>query len=207
MRLGHGRLAPWETEVAGRVKVQHKIDLDWLLRVRVVIARCGEMDANKWWNTNGQLGPLGAKVLRRGFPRTHHFAQARSVFAVAEHRCAQVFNPPNCATHWRLTDGIEDAFDEKWESWVDHAKDWAPFFEAVADVKTFDVPTLLEQFKLVTNADVAEAQSFRRSAEGKAVQSQGVFSADEHSATLLALGFAKGAKGELCVPYARLDGA
>jgi hypothetical protein len=53
-----------------------KIDLDWLLRVRVVVARCGEMDALRWWNTAGQLGPYGAKVLGRGFPRTHYFAQA-----------------------------------------------------------------------------------------------------------------------------------
>jgi hypothetical protein len=42
--------------------VEREIDLDWLLRVRLV-ARCGEMDAPKWWNTNGQLGPYGAKVL------------------------------------------------------------------------------------------------------------------------------------------------
>src|SRR5208283_4797151 len=27
-------------------------------------ARCGEMDAQRWWNTQGQLGPYGAKVGR-----------------------------------------------------------------------------------------------------------------------------------------------
>jgi hypothetical protein len=37
--------------------VETKIDLDWLLRVRVAVARCGEMDAQRWWNTEGQLGP------------------------------------------------------------------------------------------------------------------------------------------------------
>jgi len=180
-------LAPWETEVAGKVKVKHKIDLDWLFRVRVVIARCGEMDANKWWNTNGQLGPLGAKVLRRGFPRTHYFAQARSVFAVAEGRCAQVFNPPNCATLWHLTDGIEDEFDAKWESWIDHAKDWAPFFEAGAKLQSFDVAAVLEQFKLMTSADISEAGALKRSAEGKAVQTPHVFASDQQSVMLLAL--------------------
>ena len=55
------------------------MDLGWLLRLRLIVARCGEMDAQCWWNTEGQLGPYGAKVLKRGFPRTHHFAQARSV--------------------------------------------------------------------------------------------------------------------------------
>jgi hypothetical protein len=39
------------------VELTEKFDLDWLLRVRVVVARCGEMDAQRWWNTEGQLGP------------------------------------------------------------------------------------------------------------------------------------------------------
>ena len=37
----------------GWAEVEQKIDLDWLLRVRVVVARCGEMDAQRWWNTEG----------------------------------------------------------------------------------------------------------------------------------------------------------
>ena len=57
------------------------IDLDRLLKLRLVVARFGEMDGARWWNTKGQLGRLGAAALRRGFPRTHRFAQARAVFA------------------------------------------------------------------------------------------------------------------------------
>ena len=53
------------------------LDLERLLKLRLVVARFGEMDLAKWWNTKGQLGRLGA-ALRRGLPRTHHFAQARS---------------------------------------------------------------------------------------------------------------------------------
>src|SRR6266481_4894558 len=62
------------------------IDLDRLLKLRLVVARFGEMDVAKWWNTKGQLGRLGSAALRRGFPRTHYFAQARSVFAVVGDR-------------------------------------------------------------------------------------------------------------------------
>jgi len=51
-------------------------DLDRLLKLRVIVARFGEMDMAKRWNTNGQLGPLGSSTVRRGLPRTHHFAQA-----------------------------------------------------------------------------------------------------------------------------------
>jgi hypothetical protein len=46
------------------------LDIEWLLKVRTVVARTGEMDLARWWNSNGQLGPKGASVLRRGFPRT-----------------------------------------------------------------------------------------------------------------------------------------
>jgi hypothetical protein len=56
------------------------IDLDRLLKLRLIVARFGEMDLAKWWNTKGQLGRLGAAAVRRGFPRTHHFARARAVF-------------------------------------------------------------------------------------------------------------------------------
>jgi hypothetical protein len=85
----------------------HTIDFDRLLKLRLVVARFGEMDIAKWWNTKGQLGRLDAAALRRGFPRTHHFAQARSVFAVAAHRCSEVFEPPGCVTLWRLPEAVE----------------------------------------------------------------------------------------------------
>jgi hypothetical protein len=48
---------------------EDELDLAWLLKVRTVVARIGEMDLARWWNSTGQLGPHGASVLRRGFPR------------------------------------------------------------------------------------------------------------------------------------------
>ena len=89
------------------------VDLGRPLELRLVGARFGEMDGAKWWNTKGQLGRLGAMALRRGFPRTHRFAQARSVFAVAAHRCAEVFDAPGYVTLWHLPDSIEDEFDAR----------------------------------------------------------------------------------------------
>lgn len=99
------------------------INLELLLKLRLVVARFGEMDVARWWNTRGQLGRLGTAALRRGFPRTHHFAQARSVFAVAAHRCSEVFDPPHSVTLWRLSESIEEDFDAHWEQWLDHAAD------------------------------------------------------------------------------------
>ena len=155
--------------------VEQKIDLEWVLRIRVVVARCGEMDAMKWWNTNGQLGPYGAKVLRRGFPRTHYFAQARSVFAVAAHRCAQVFDPPDAATLWRLTDDVEAAFDARWEGWLDSADSWKPFFESVEALKEFDVAIALSILSLVAADDVDAARKLGIDGGGKGVLVPGAF--------------------------------
>ena len=127
------------------------------------------MDAQRWWNTEGQLGPYGAKVLRRGFPRTHHFVQARSVFAVAAHRCAEVFDPPDAATFWRLSDEVEEAFDARWEGWLDAAPTWAPFFESVAALRGFDVAAALKGLSLVDDADVEAAARLKLSDGEKGV--------------------------------------
>jgi len=69
------------------------IDLNHFLKLRLVVARFGDMDGAGWWNTQGILGTAGRSVLSRGFPTTHRFAQARIVCSVAAARCAAVFAP------------------------------------------------------------------------------------------------------------------
>jgi hypothetical protein len=179
------------------------IDLDRVLKLRLVVARFGEMDLAKWWNTKGQLGPLGAAALRRGFPRTHHFAQARSVFALAAHRCAEVFEPPGSVTLWRLPEAVEEEFDTRWEHWLDHAAEWQPFFRKLETLAGTDLVGALRGFEVVSDRDVEGLARLRRSAEGKAVPLPGVFSPTDTDVTLLALGFARGEIGALAVPYAR----
>jgi hypothetical protein len=168
-----------------------EIKFDWLMKTRCVIARCGEMDVKKWWNTTGQLGPYGAKALARGFPRTHFFAQARSVFAVASHRCAQVFDPPDSVTIWKLTETIEDQFDGYWEAFLDDAAAWNEFFNELAAANTYGVPDLLKHFGLVDDQEIAQAASLKRSSEGKAVFVPGVFGAERSIVAALALAFSK----------------
>jgi hypothetical protein len=41
------------------MKASH-LDFDHLLELRLAVARFGEVDLPRWWNTNGQLGSLGA---------------------------------------------------------------------------------------------------------------------------------------------------
>jgi hypothetical protein len=177
------------------------MDLDLLLKLRLVVGRFGEMDLAKWWNTKGQLGKYGQAALLRGFPRTHAFAQARSVFAVAAQRCKEVFDPPDSATLWRLDEQTEEAFDSKWERWLDHASEWRNFFEDVQAISATDLAGILKHFGLIETSHTETLAKMRRSAEGRAVPlSQSYAATDEHI-TLLALGFARGEAGALAVPY------
>ncbi|HEX4964763.1 MAG TPA: BrxE family protein [Thermoanaerobaculia bacterium] len=181
------------------------IDLDHLLKLRLVVGRYGEMDLAKWWNTRGQLGSYGTSALRRGFPRTHYFAQARSVFAVAAHRCAQVFEDPRSVTLWRLPETLEEEFDARWEHWLDHGEDWAAFF---AKLETLEVESLIEVlrgFALASPEDAQACSRLTRSPGIPAVALSGVFRNDDVTATLLALGFARGGKGDLAVPFIRRE--
>jgi hypothetical protein len=182
---------------------EQELDLAWLLKVRTVVARIGEMDLARWWNSTGQLGPQGASVLRRGLPRTHHFAQARSVFAVAAARCAQIFDPPDSVTLWRLTDPLEERLETLWEGWLDDAKSWRPFFERVAAIKAPDLSACLTDLDLVTTDEVAAIHSLKKSTDGRSMQMPALFDGSRKSVVMLALSFGYGSQGNLVVPYAR----
>jgi hypothetical protein len=181
------------------------IDLDRLLKLRLVVARHGEMDGARWWNTQGMLGPRGAVVLGRGFPSTHYFAQARVVFAVARSRCQELFNPPRCMTLWNLPAEVEDQFEEHWQSWLDDAERWAPLFEALAAHSGTDLPTTLGEFDLVSASQLEVISTLRRSAENRAVLVPGALYPNDQSITLLAAAFSLGAPGSLTIPYATLE--
>jgi len=177
-----------------------ELDCERLLQLRLVVARVGEMDLARWWNTNGQLGQLGTAVLTRGFRRTHHFAQARSVFAVATHRCREVYDPPGAVTLWSLPAEMEDDLDLRWDQWIDDASAWAGFFEQLESCSP-DLETELVRFGLVTDADVERVRKLRRSAEQRAVAVPGEFAGTTADVTTLALAFARGDIAGLAVPY------
>jgi hypothetical protein len=77
--------------VAKSADLKADLDLEWLLKVRTVVARIGEMDLSRWWNSNGQLGPQGASVLRRGLPRS--VRQERAVTRDAAPAVCQSLDP------------------------------------------------------------------------------------------------------------------
>lgn len=183
---------------------QRSLDLDRLLKQRLAVARFGEMDNARWWNTKGQLGNLGTAALRRGFPRTHYFAQARSVFAVAAHRCQELFDPPGCVTLWRLPEAIEEEFDARWEHWLDDADQWHAFFRNLEGPQDPDLLATLRKLGLANERHAEEFSRLRRSAEGRAVALPGVFSETDDCIALLAVGFGRSEAGAPAVPYMRL---
>src|SRR5829696_6281895 len=170
--------------------VYPQLSLEKLLQLRTVVARFGELDVARWWSSNGQLGRLGAVVLRRGFSRTYRFAQARSVFAIAAQKCDDLFNSPGCVTLWKLPEAIEEEFDARWERWLDQASDWYSFFDRVETLGNSDLVELLPNLGLVSETDLQAYARLRRSAEGRAVPLPGVFGGTDADVALLALGFA-----------------
>jgi len=180
------------------------IDLDRLLKLRLVVGRYGEMDGARWWNTGGVLGGKGRSLLGRGFPRTHRFAQARLVLAVARARCQEVFDPPGCITLWNLPADLEDQLDAQWQGWPDAGDRWEGFFASIEQLPSEDLLETLREFELLDNERADVVSALRRSAEGKAVPLPATSELDDEVVTLLAAGFSRGEPGKPAIPYAKL---
>lgn len=138
-------------------------DLTRLLRLRLAVARFGEMDRAKWWNTKGLLAGLGEMALSRGFPKSHPLARARAVFSVAAHRCHEVFDPPQGITLWKLPPEVEDRFEGAWAEWLDNISPWADFLTKVDDQKHADLLEVLERRH--DSADESDWRAFGRLAQ------------------------------------------
>jgi hypothetical protein len=177
------------------------IDIEHLIKLRLAVARFGEMDGAGWWNTQGVLGKGGRSVFTRGFPATHWFVQARVVCSVAAARCAAVFAPPACLTLWQLPAEIEDAVSRQWVVWNQNRESWAEFFENLAPRNSGELDRHLRDLDLIDDATLQALVPLRRSAEGKAVALPGTARPELPTLKLLAAAFSKGEKQNLAVPY------
>jgi len=181
-------------------KSNSKIDLDRLLKLRLVVARYGEMDSARWWNTGGLLGARGALLMSRGLPRTHLFAQARVVLAVAKNRCEEIFQHPGATTIWNLPAEIEDHFDSQWGRWLEGVSAWREFFNKL-EAAPSDLLVALKALELITSSHEEIISRLRRSAEGRAVQLPSRDCIDDDLIALLAAAFSAGEPGKPAVPY------
>lgn len=186
------------------MRQDHSIDLDQLLKLRLVVARFGEMDSARWWNTNGVLGRKGALLMSRGFPKTHRFTQARLVFEVARARSAERFPAvPGCVTLWSLPAQLEDEFEARWADWLE-SSEWPDFFTDLQSPEG-DLLEMLRNRDLLSAEQQDEVGRMRRSAEGRSVPLSGFRKVDDDTITLLAAGYARGEQGKPAIPYARVE--
>ena len=147
---------------------------------------------------------MGPSFSSRGLPRTHRFAQARVVFAVARSRCQELFHAPGSVTLWALTADLEDEFDEHWPMWLRAQSAWKAFFDDLATLEEVDLLSALRTRGLLSDAHVELVQTLRRAAEGRAVPLPGDNQLDNDLIALLAGGFSRGEQGAPSIPYARL---
>lgn len=185
---------------------EYEVNLDRLFKLRLIIARFGEMDKAKWWNTRSMLGSYGAKALVRGFPKTHCFAQARVVFSVARHRCREVYDHPHGITLWDLPADLDDQFESRWFDWLENLDEWEPFFQQIEFLPGDDLLTILEAMKMLNPAQADAAQRLRRSAEGRSVALPEQDRLSDDQITMLAAGFFRGEPGKPAIPYSTMKG-
>lgn len=174
-----------------------------LYKLRLVIARIGEMDVSKWWNIKGLLGNLGEMAISRGFPKTQVFARSRAAFAVAASRSDEVFNPPDSFTLWRLPVEIEDQLENAWAKWLEDPEPWQNFLADVNQYSTEGVLPTLIKLHLVSPQIADRANKFRRADDFRSVPVKVDGESVQHHIELLAAAHACSELGKLSVPFIR----
>ena len=144
---------------------------------------------------SGVLGRLGQTALKRGFAKTHFFAQARLVFAVAAHRCREIYDPPRAMTLWNLPAEVEDRFESRWADCVERAEEWSSFFTELQTPRSDDLLEDATRLGLADDQTLKEVRQLRRAAENRTVPIPGEHRPNDRILTLLALGFFRGEPG------------
>ncbi len=177
------------------------IDVELLMKVRLLVARAGEMDRYRWWNTKGMLSQVGELALSRGFSKSHIFARARVTFAVAAARSAEIFDPPNSITLWRLPIEIEDQFDRAWATWLDNPEPWSLFLQSVDESPNGVTVASFEDLKLISTKLAQRANHLRRADDLRSVPIKLDGESSSEAIALLAAAHSCSEPGKLAVPY------
>jgi hypothetical protein len=177
--------------------------IDKTAKLRMTVARFGEMDRLKWWNTKGMLGNLGEMAISRGFPKTHVFARSRAVFAVASCRSEEVFDPPESYTLWRLPVEIEDRLEDAWATWLEKPDEWKEFLTEVDREAGNELLQALGKLGLISEASAERARRLRRADELRSVPIKLNGGTVQDAIELLAAAHSCSEAGKLAVPFIR----
>lgn len=181
------------------------IDTVRIMKLRLAVARFGEMDNARWWNTKGVLGELGEIAYRRGFPKSHVFARARAVFAVAASRCDEVFAPPDAVTLWHLPPAVEDGLEDAWAKWLEEPEPWLDFLRRVEEQSAGVLLAELDTLELISDQVIDRANRLRRADDLRSIPVRLADLEGDEAVSLLAAAFCCCEKGQLSVPYSRAE--
>jgi hypothetical protein len=180
-------------------------NIENIAKLRLVVARCGEMDRSKWWNTKGLLGHVGELAISRGLPKTHIFARARAAFAVASARSDEVFNPPDSYTLWRLPVEIEDRIEDAWSTWLENPEPWRVFLDAVDSESQHGVLQTLTKLGLLSDHIVDRIARLRRADDLRSVPIKPAGESTDDLVATLAAAHHSSEPGKLAVPFVRQE--
>jgi len=176
-----------------------------IMKLRLAVGRFGEMDHAKWWNSKGMLANIGEIAVSRGFPKSHLFARARAVFAVAGQRCDEIFDAPDAFTIWKLPAAVEEQLEDAWQQWLEDSEPWCEFVGQLNEHLDQDLLATLTSMKLVDDRVIEHAQKLRRGDDLRSVHLPRVAELDEDVIGLLAAAFSRGEVGQLAIPFVQLE--
>jgi len=177
------------------------MDLEQLACARLVVARLGEPDLNRWWRTDELLGGGGEYVGPRVLPRTHRAARARIAMAVTRHACLERHPAPNARTLFSLDADLEDRLDALLVERLGDERLWQPFFERLAALEhEADAGAVLEDEGVVQPADLRYVEQLSLGPAGRSLAVEPGAS-DAETLRRLAAGFVRATPGALVVPY------
>lgn len=177
------------------------VDVRQLLEARLWVARLGESDTNRWWRTDGILGPDGAFVGPRVLPKTHGTGRARIAFAVARHACDERHPDPKAIHLFRLDPEIEDGLDQHLVDSLDDFDFWAAILAKLEKLdRESSVKTELTDAGIVTADDLSYVEKRGFGPDERSLPLEEGSSPNE-TIRRLAAGFTRSKPGELAVPY------
>jgi len=190
-------------------KIDFQNELDQIILLRMAVARSGEMDQLKWWNSAGLLGSNGELVMPRGFPKTHVFARAQAVFAIAANRSDEVFNPLDSFTLWRLPVELEDQIADRWSDLLNNTSQ-AEWREKLLRIdheisNTGELLRSLSALGLISDETAAYVSKLRRAVDLRSVHIRQPGRSRMDSIEILAAAFSCGEPGKLAVPFIRCE--
>ena len=177
------------------------LDAGRLIRLRAAVGRFGEMDAAGWWNTQGVLGPRGAAVYKRGFPRTQFLARLHVVASVAGERSAALYPAPGVATLWKLPPALERTVTYREREWAssDKGGDWSEFETAIASPPPENLVKWLDDLGLIEPGTSSEIESLALVPGGAGIAVPGPVG--QHAVELLAAAHGRSKSRQLVVPF------